>query len=69
MVGLTLGYAVFICAGYSTKSQLLRHEFRHVYQYEAAGAISAFLPIYLRQIVQFGYQNAPLERDARAHEA
>src|SRR6266436_6783160 len=34
MVGLTLGYAVFICAGHDTSPTLLRHEFRHVHQYE-----------------------------------
>jgi hypothetical protein len=68
MVGLTLGYAVFICTGYNTNLRLLRHEFRHVHQYERAGSIAAFLPAYLGQIVQFGYHNAPLEQDARAHE-
>ena len=46
----------------------LSHEFRHVYQYEAAGSIAAFLPVYLQQIVAFGYANAPFEADARAHE-
>jgi len=67
MIGLTLGYAVFICVGFESP-RLLRHEFRHVYQYESAGSISAFLPVYLGQIVQVGYRNAPLEQDARAHE-
>ncbi len=68
MVGLTLGDAVFICVGHEMNPRLLRHELRHVYQYEQAGSISAFLPLYLGQIVQFGYRNAPLEQDARAHE-
>ncbi|MFQ5962449.1 MAG: hypothetical protein ACE5MG_13750 [Candidatus Methylomirabilales bacterium] len=67
MVGLTLGYSVFICRGYDTV-RLLSHEFRHVYQYEQAGSIAAFLPGYLQQIVAFGYTDAPLELDARAHE-
>ncbi len=43
MVGLTLGYSVFICKGHLTP-RLLSHEFRHVYQYEQHGSISAFLP-------------------------
>ena len=68
MVGLTLGYAVFICDGHDTDPRLLRHEFRHVFQYEAAGSIRTFLPTYLGQIVQFGYRDAPLEQDARACE-
>jgi hypothetical protein len=66
-IGLTLGYAVLIVAGHAT-TRLLSHEFRHVHQYEDAGSIEAFLPVYLRQIVELGYADAPLERDARAHE-
>ena len=68
MIGLTLGYAVLICRGHESRPRLLSHEFRHVYQYEAAGSIAAFLPAYLEQIVAFGYFNAPLEADARTHE-
>lgn len=67
MAGLTLGYSVLVCHGQDTL-RLLSHEFRHVYQYEQAGSIAAFLPTYLQQIVQFGYANAPLEVDARSHE-
>lgn len=67
MIGLTLGYGVYVCQGHSTV-RLLSHEFRHVYQYESAGSIASFLPIYLEQIATLGYRNAPLEVDARAHE-
>jgi hypothetical protein len=67
MVGLTLGDGVYVCHGHGTV-RLLSHEFRHVYQYEQAGSIGAFLPVYLQQIVTFGYNNAPLEVDARTHE-
>jgi hypothetical protein len=67
-IGLTLGYAVLVCRGHEFKPRLLSHEFRHVYQYEAAGSIAAFLPVYLQQIVAFGYVDAPFEADARAHE-
>lgn len=67
MVGLTLGHSVFICGGHGTV-RLLSHEFRHVYQYEQAGSIAAFLPVYLEQVVNFGYRDAPLEQDAAAHE-
>jgi hypothetical protein len=68
MVGLTLGYTVFVRGAQHLQPRLLRHEFRHVQQYEAAGSIAAFLAAYLPQIIQFGYENAPLEVDARAHE-
>jgi hypothetical protein len=68
MVGLTLGYAVLVRSGHEAQPRLLSHEFRHVYQYEAAGSIASFLPEYLRQIVAHGYNDAPSEIDARAHE-
>ena len=67
MVGLTLGYGIFICRGHKTR-RLLSHELRHVHQYEQHGLIAGFLPIYLKQVIEVGYSDAPLERDAREHE-
>ncbi len=67
MAGLTLGYAVFVRDGFRS-ARLISHECRHVHQYEVAGSISAFLPVYLGQIATFGYDRAPFEVDARAHE-
>lgn len=67
MVGLTLGYSIFLVNGYESV-RLISHECRHVYQYEMFGSIESFLPVYLLQIVTYGYQDAPLEVDARAHE-
>jgi len=67
MVGLTLGYSIFICAGHKSR-RLLSHELRHVHQYEQHGSIAGFLPIYLEQVIEVGYIDAPLERDAREHE-
>lgn len=66
-IGLALGYAVFILNGRSS-NRLISHECRHVYQCEVAGSIAAFLPLYLEQIVTFGYERAPYEIDAREHE-
>ena len=65
--GLTLGYGIYILSGQGT-DELLSHECRHVYQYETFGSIKAFMPIYLQQIAQYGYEDAPLEIDARQHE-
>ena len=65
--GVTFGYAVFIRHGFAT-NRLVSHELRHVHQYEAAGSIAAFLPVYLAQIVSVGYEQAPFELDARYHE-
>ena len=67
MSGLTLGYAVFLRAGHIS-ARLMSHEFRHVYQYESAGSIAAYLPLYLKQIVDYGYEQAPFEVDARENE-
>jgi hypothetical protein len=67
MIGMTFGYGIYVCHGQST-IRLLSHEFRHACQYEQAGSIAAFLPTYLQQIVAVGYNNAPFEIDARAHE-
>lgn len=65
--GLTLGYAIYLVGG-RRSNRLVSHECRHVYQYEAAGSIAAFLSKYLQEIDLYGYENAPLEIDARAHE-
>jgi hypothetical protein len=67
MVGLTLGHSIFICRGHKTR-RLVSHELRHVYQYEQHGSIAVFLPVYLGQVLEVGYQDAALERDAREHE-
>jgi hypothetical protein len=67
MVGLTLGHAVFLRLGPGFR-RTLSHELRHVAQYEQNGGIAGFLPVYLRQVLEFGYSSAPLEDDARRHE-
>lgn len=67
MAGLTLGHSIFIVPGHDD-ARLISHELRHVGQYEALGGIDGFIPIYLAQIDSVGYDLAPLEQDARAHE-
>lgn len=67
LAGMTFGYGVCGTLGFTTAA-VLAHEFRHVQQYEAAGSIAAFLQEYIRQIIEFGYADAPYEVDARAHE-
>jgi hypothetical protein len=67
MIGVTFGHSIFVVRGH-IGPRLLSHECRHVCQYEIAGSVAAFLPIYLQQIATVGYLNAPLEQDARAHE-
>lgn len=67
MVGLTVGYGVFILQGHYSK-RLLSHECRHVFQYEEAGSVGEFMSRYLGEILEYGYMNSPLEQDARSHE-
>ncbi len=67
MTGLTLGYHIMALSGCCTPA-LLAHEFRHVYQFEEAGSLTAFLTIYSEQVLAFGYNGAPLEWDARQQE-
>lgn len=67
MIGLTLGYGIYVCKGH-VDNRLISHECRHVYQYETAGSIEDFLPVYLEQIAECGYYDAPFEIDAREHE-
>ena len=66
--GLTLGYAMVIRAGSETDRELLRHELRHVAQYEACGGIGPFLRAHIGHLVERGYRDSPFEVDARAHE-
>lgn len=65
--GLTLGYAIYLVNG-RRSNRLVSHECRHVHQYETVGSIAAFLPVYLQQIAEHGYEHAPFEIDARLHE-
>ncbi len=67
MAGVTFGYGIYACTDQVT-NRLLAHECRHVFQYEDAGSIAAFLPVYLQEIVQYGYFESPFEADARQYE-
>lgn len=61
--GLTAGHGILLRRGVAD-ARVLSHECRHVQQYEVAGSTLAFLTEYLGQIVEYGYRDAPLERDA-----
>ena len=66
--GMTLGYAVLIRRDAENDEKLLRHELRHVAQYESRGGIRPFLAEHIPALLRFGYAASPFERDARAHE-
>lgn len=67
--GMALGYAVLICHSALGDRRVLRHELRHVAQFESSGSLSRYLEEYLEQIVQHGYRDAPFEVDARRYES
>ena len=65
--GMTLGYGIYIVKGYRS-ARLVSHELRHVFQYEEAGSLQEFLKRYIAELQTYGYQDAPLEIDAKNHE-
>ncbi len=65
MAGLTLDYGIYVVAGYLRDQPLLVHELVHVSQYEALGGIRHFLERYIPELVEFGYDSAPLEQEAQ----
>ena len=66
-IGIALGHGVMLCRDY-VSPRVLSHEFRHVYQCEQAGSIAAYIALYIRQVVEYGYIQAPYEVDARSQE-
>jgi hypothetical protein len=62
--GLTLSYGIFIRRDCRGDQRLVAHELRHSAQYEAYGSIPSYLAVYLQQVVDVGYKNAPFEIDA-----
>lgn len=63
--GMTLGHGIYLCTQVGAPARLLAHECRHVFQYERAGSVGAFIAAYLREVAAFGYHDAPLEAEAR----
>jgi hypothetical protein len=68
-LGLTLGYGMYLRRGQTEMETLVAHELRHVAQYEERGSIRAYLSVYIPELLRFGYENAPMELDAREAEA
>lgn len=67
--GLTLGYGIIIRKGHQHERRLLVHEFVHVGQYERLGGMDKFLHRYLTEMIRDGYENSPLETEARRRTA
>ncbi len=65
--GRTVGYGIEIVNGQSSRA-LLRHEFRHVYQFENASSRESFVTDYIKSVLEEGYFDSVYEQDARAFE-
>jgi hypothetical protein len=63
-IAITFGFGIFVRADRSHDREVLVHECVHVAQYERLG-IEDFLMQYVVQIFKNGYDNAPMEREAR----
>jgi hypothetical protein len=66
VIGLCLRYGIFLRRGQSGRTETLVHECVHTAQCERLGGLSAFLLRYLGECLQFGYANAPMEKEAEA---
>lgn len=71
-IGRAIGYGVEILHNQNLDNHppdsLYRHEFRHVHQFEKAGSVEQFITEYLLAAFEYGYENSPFEKDARAYE-
>jgi hypothetical protein len=63
-IAITFGYGIFVREDRSHDRETLVHECVHVAQYEKLG-VEDFLTQYVFQIFKNGYDNAPMEREAR----
>jgi hypothetical protein len=63
--GMALGKGIYILEG---NSRVLRHELVHVAQYQQMGGIEPFMHRYLVECLTHGYEDAPLEVEAREKE-
>lgn len=68
VIGLTMGYGIFIREEYRNDRRLLVHELTHTLQCERLGGIGPFIGQYVDECIRVGYFAAPLEQEARATE-
>ncbi len=64
MWAITFSYGIIMRQGFPNHEEVFAHECRHVFQYENLG-LDSFLKEYLTEILTYGYEDAPLEIDAR----
>lgn len=63
--GMAIGRAILIKKHNEDKELTIIHELVHIRQYQDLGGIYAFLKRYYYEIRKYGYNNSPLEKEAR----
>ncbi len=64
-VAMTLGYGIYICKSSRHNREVLVHHFVHAAQSERLGGIDHYISTYIQQCLEYGYNAAPLELEAR----
>jgi hypothetical protein len=63
--GLTLRYGIYLRADESCNRFVIAHELAHTSQYERLGGFLPFIRQYVNECLTVGYNDSPLEREAR----
>lgn len=67
--GMSVRYGIFIRSEFWGNRHLIAHECVHTAQYERLGGMRPFLNLYLRECLDLGYLDSPLEQEARRRSA
>ena len=63
-IGMSFRYGIYVRYDYWNNRETLVHELVHTLQYERSGGLGQFLEQYLRECIEYGYPQAPLEQEA-----
>lgn len=67
--GLCLRRGIYLQKGKQAPKATIRHELVHTMQYQRAGSVRGFLQRYLYECIIYGYEDAPMEVEARTRSA
>ena len=62
--GICFRYGIFINKKTTNKNLVLIHELIHTLQYEKFGSVEKFLYQYIKECIELGYEDSPLELEA-----
>lgn len=67
--GITFGHVIFVRKDYEgIFNSLVKHELTHVLQVERLGGWKNFIEEYIKEVIQHGYEKAPMEIEATKNE-